>query len=204
MLVRHAPALPPRLIILGRDGILNRFREGHVKDPSEWEPLPGALEAVARLNHAGWHVVLATNQGGIGRGLVEMASVNAVHLHMMTLLAAKGGRIDAVFFCPHAPEEQCECRKPGIGMMQDIARRYSVGLSAIHMVADTGRDLGAAVAAGCKPHLVCTGRAALADADALAQWQTQYPGTLVHRHLGAFADYLLRLEPPQPFSPVRA
>lgn len=198
------PAQPPRLIILGRDGILNRFREGHVKEPSEWESLPGALEAVAKLNHAGWHVVLATNQGGIGRGLVEMASVNAVHLHMMKLLAAKGGRIDAVFFCPHAPEEHCDCRKPGIGMMQDIARRYGVDLATVPMVADTPRDLGAAFAAGCRPHLVRTGRAAQASATELAQWQAQYPGTQVHTDLMAFAEHLLRREPPPPFSLLRA
>ena len=145
---RHTANQAPRLIILGRDGILNRFREGHVKDPAEWESLPGALEAVAKLNHAGWHVVIATNQGGIGRGLVDMASVNAVHLHMMKLLASKGGRIDAVFFCPHAPEEHCDCRKLGVGMMKDIARRYGVDLATVPMVADTPRDLGAAIAAG--------------------------------------------------------
>jgi D-glycero-D-manno-heptose 1,7-bisphosphate phosphatase len=91
----------PKLIIIGRDGILNRFRDDHVKDPAEWEPLPGALQAVARLNHAGWHVVVATNQAGIGRGMIDMAAVNAVHRHMMKLLAAHGGRLDAVFFCPH-------------------------------------------------------------------------------------------------------
>ena len=198
MPTRHNPTQAPRLIILGRDGILNRFREGHVKEPSEWESLPGALEAVARLNHAGWHVVIATNQGGIGRGLVDMASVNAVHLHLMKLLATRGGRIDAVFFCPHAPEEQCDCRKPGIGMMKDIAWRYGVDLGAVHMVADTPRDLGAAIAAGCKPHLVCTGRAELADPAQLAQWQLDYPGTQIHADLAAFAEHLLRRTPAQP------
>lgn len=196
---RHHPAQAPRLIIMGRDGILNRFREGHVKEPSEWESLPGALEAVARLNHAGWHVVLATNQGGIGRGLVDMASVNAVHLHMMKLLAAKGGRIDAVFFCPHAPEECCDCRKPGIGMMKDIAWRYGADLANVHMVADTPRDLGAAVAAGCKPHLVRTGRAEHSDAAQLSQWQLDYPGVHFHADLAAFAEHLLR-RPPAQFS----
>ena len=131
----------PKLVITGRDGILNRFREDHVKEPDEWEPIPGALEAVAKLNHAGWHVVLATNQAGIGRGLVDMASVNAVHLRMNKLLARKGGRIDAVFFCPHTPEEACQCRKPLPGLMRDIALRYGADLSHVPMVADTLRDL---------------------------------------------------------------
>jgi D-glycero-D-manno-heptose 1,7-bisphosphate phosphatase len=197
---RHPNAQPPKLIIIGRDGILNRFREGHVKEPSEWEPLPGALEAVARLNHAGWHVVMATNQGGIGRGLVEMSSVNAVHLHMMKLLAAKGGRIDAVFFCPHPPEEHCDCRKPAPGMMQDIALRYGVDLATVPMVADTPRDLQAASTAGCKPHLVRTGRAALADAQDIAQWVAQFPGTQVHTDLAAFAEHLLRRDTAPPSS----
>ena len=181
----------PKLIILGRDGILNRFREDHVKAAQEWEPLPGALEAVARLNHAGWHVVVATNQAGIGRGVVDMASVNAVHQHMMKLLAARGGRIDAVFFCPHAPEDHCDCRKPLPGMMREIGERYGVELPAVPMVADTLRDLEAAAAAGCQPHLVRTGRAAMVHEAELLQWQQAVPGTQIHDDLSAFADWLL-------------
>lgn len=182
----------PKLIILGRDGILNWFREDHVKEPSEWEPIPGALEAVAKLNHAGWHVVLATNQSGIGRGMIDMASINAVHLHMMKLLAAAGGRIDAVFFCPHTPEEHCACRKPLPGMMQEIAQRYGVDLKTVPMVADTLRDLEAARAAGCPPHLVRSGRASLVSDAELAQWATAVPQTTVHDDLAAFARHLLQ------------
>ena len=118
-----------KLVILGRDGILNAYREGHVTAPEEWLPLPGALEAVARLNHAGWHVVVATNQAGIGRGMIDMAAVNAVHTHMNQLLAAQGGRVDAVFFCPHTPEETCSCRKPRPGMMIEIGRASAIGVS---------------------------------------------------------------------------
>lgn len=180
-----------KLIILGRDGILNRFRTDHVKLPSEWEPLPGALEAVAKLNHAGWHLVVATNQSGIGRGLVDMGELNAVHLHMMKLLAAKGGRIDAVFFCPHSEAEGCDCRKPEPGLMHDIARRYNVDLQQVPMVVDTLRDLRAAQAAGCQPHLIRTGRAGMVHADELIQWQREVPQTIVHDDLMAFARYLL-------------
>jgi D-glycero-D-manno-heptose 1,7-bisphosphate phosphatase len=184
----------PKLIIIGRDGILNHFREDHVKEPDEWEPIEGALEAVAKLNHAGWHVVLATNQAGIGRGLVDMASVNAVHARMMKLLAAKGGRIDAVFFCPHTPEEACACRKPLPGMMLDIAHRYGADLKNVPMVADTLRDLEAARAAGCPPHLVKSGRAALVTEAELAQWELAVPGTVVHDDLASFAQHLLQRE----------
>ncbi|WP_396270268.1 D-glycero-beta-D-manno-heptose 1,7-bisphosphate 7-phosphatase [Ideonella sp.] len=181
----------PKLIIIGRDGILNRFREDHVKEPSEWEPLPGALEAVAKLNHAGWHVVIATNQGGIGRGLVDMSALNAVHVHMMKLLAAKGGRIDAVFFCPHPAHEHCECRKTAPGLMHEIASRYGVDLKNVPMVGDTPRDLEAALAAGCPPHLVRTGRAGRVQPEEVAQWLAAAPGALVHDDLMAFAHHLL-------------
>lgn len=184
----------PKLIILGRDGILNRFREDHVKEPSEWEPIPGALEAVAKLNHAGWHVVLATNQAGIGRGMIDMSAVNAVHLHMMKMLATKGGRLDAVFFCPHTRDDGCDCRKPLPGMMHDIAQRYGADLSQVPMVADTLRDLEAAQAAGCPPHLVKSGRASLVTEAELAQWAAAVPGTVVHDDLASFASYLLQQE----------
>jgi len=181
-----------KLVILGRDGVLNVYREDHVKAPEEWRPLPGALEAVARLNHAGWHAVVATNQAGIGRGMIDMASINAVHAHMNRELMARGGRIDAVFFCPHAPEEACDCRKPLPGMLLDIGRRYGADLRHVPMVCDTLRDLQAAAAAGCEPHLVCTGRAAALDAPGLQRLVEQVPATQVHADLPAFADWLLR------------
>jgi D-glycero-D-manno-heptose 1,7-bisphosphate phosphatase len=180
-----------KLVILGRDGVLNRYREDHVKEPQEWEPLEGALEAVARLNHAGWHAVVATNQAGIGRGLIDMASLNAVHQAMYRRLAAAGGRLDAVFFCPHAPEEQCDCRKPLPGMMQQIAQRYGLELAQVPMVCDNLRDLKAAVAAGCQPQLVRTGRAAALDDEQLEALAQQVPGLRVHRDLAALAESLL-------------
>jgi len=180
-----------KLVILGRDGILNQFRNDHVKAPEEWVPVPGALEAVAKLNHAGWHVVIATNQSGIGRGMIEMAQVNAVHAHMHRLLLAVGGRIDAVFFCPHAPEDHCDCRKPQPGLMHEIAKRYGIDLAQVPMVADTLRDLQAAQAAGCPPHLVKSGRAAALTDQQLADMVAQVPGTRVHDSLEALADHLI-------------
>ena len=184
----------PKLIILGRDGILNEFREDHIKAPEEWVAVPGALEAVSRLNHAGWHVVVATNQSGIGRGMIDMAAVNAVHAHMMRSLQTLGGRIDAVFFCPHTPEDNCACRKPLPGMVLDIGRRYGVDLATVPMVGDTLRDLQAAQAAGCEPHLVRSGRAAALDAAQLDALVQQVPGTWVHRDLGELATHLLERE----------
>jgi D-glycero-D-manno-heptose 1,7-bisphosphate phosphatase len=182
----------PKLVIYGRDGILNAYREDHVKSPQEWVPIPGALEAVARLNHAGWHAVVATNQAGIGRGMIDMATVNAVHAHMNRKLMEQGGRIDAVFFCPHTPEEGCNCRKPLPGMLLDIAHRYGVDLSDVPMACDTLRDLQAAQAAGCEPHLVLSGRAAGLDDEALERHIAQVPRTVVHDSLTAFAEHLMR------------
>ena len=181
-----------KLVILGRDGILNEYREGHVTAADEWQPVPGALEAVARLNHAGWHIVVATNQAGIGRGMIDMAAVNAVHAHMNRLLMAQGGRIDAVFFCPHTPEDGCACRKPKPGMMLEVGRRYGVDLKSVPLASDTLRDLLAAQAAGCEPHLVLTGRAENVGDDQLHHMLAQVPGTQAHADLAAFADFLLR------------
>jgi D-glycero-D-manno-heptose 1,7-bisphosphate phosphatase len=183
-----------KLVILGRDGILNEFRTDHIKEAAEWQPLPGALEAVAKLNQAGWHCVVATNQSGLGRGLVDMASVNAAHAKMNYMLAEHGARVDAVFFCPHEPEVQCDCRKPLPGMMFKISERFGVDLSHVPMVGDTLRDLLAARAAGCPPHLVRTGRAArLTDAE-LAPMAAQIPGLRVHLDLMGFVNQLIATE----------
>jgi D-glycero-D-manno-heptose 1,7-bisphosphate phosphatase len=182
----------PKLVILGRDGVINEYREDHVKDPAEWQPIRGALEAVARLNHAGWHVVVATNQSGIGRGMIDMATLNEVHAHMMKLLAEHGGRIDAVFFCPHTAEERCDCRKPAPGMVLEITRRYGVDPHKVPMAGDTLRDLLAAQEAGCEPHLVMTGRSGKLDAAGRLAMHEQVPSAHVHASLAAFADHLLR------------
>lgn len=192
-----------KLVILGRDGVLNQFREGHVTAPEEWVPVPGALEALARLNHAGWHVVVATNQSGIGRGMIDMSAVNAVHAHMNRQLQLVGGRIDAVFLCPHTPEDDCACRKPKPGLMLDIGRRYGVDLAQVPMVGDTARDLLAAADAGCEPHLVRSGRAADLTPEALQALHAQVPGARVHASLSGFVDHLLKREH-QPDSAIGA
>jgi D-glycero-D-manno-heptose 1,7-bisphosphate phosphatase len=146
---------------------------------------------VARINHAGWHTVVATNQSGIGRGMIDMSAVNAVHARMHQLLQAQGGRIDAVFFCPHTPEDGCDCRKPLPGMLLDIGRRYGTSLQGVPMVGDTLRDLQAAQAAGCEPHLVLSGRARGLTGEALQALLAQVPQARVHQSLDAFADFLL-------------
>jgi D-glycero-D-manno-heptose 1,7-bisphosphate phosphatase len=178
-----------KLVILDRDGTINRASEEFVKSPEEWHPLPGALEAISRLNHAGFHVVLATNQSGLGRGLFDMAALNAVHAHMLKTLAALGGRIDAIFYCPHAAEEGCSCRKPAPGLLLQIAERYGHSLSGVPYVGDSLRDMQAAQAAGCAPHLVLSGRYAMVDPTRLP---SDFPAnTLAHADLSAFVGHLL-------------
>ena len=178
-----------KLVILDRDGTINRASDEFVKSPEEWLPLPGSLEAISRLNHAGFHVVLATNQSGLGRGLFDMAALNAVHSHMVKMVAAAGGRIDAIFYCPHAPDEGCTCRKPAPGLLHQIQDRYGIDLHGVPYVGDSLRDMQAAQAAGCAPHLVLTGRHPDVQGQALpATFPAQ---TQVHANLSAFVDHLL-------------
>lgn len=181
-----------KLVILDRNGTINQDRSDHVKSADEWVPLPGALEAIARLNHAGWHVVVATNQSGLGRGLFDMATLNAMHLKFNQLLAKQGGRVDAIFLCPHAADDQCDCRKPQPGLFRQIGERYGVELIDVPMVGDGLRDLRAGEAVGCEPHLVRTGKVALMTEAQVAQICAQVPGTRVHADLSAFADFLIR------------
>lgn len=182
-----------KLVILDRDGTINRASDEFVKSPEEWHPLPGALEAIGRLNHAGYRVVLATNQSGLGRGLLDMAALNSVHATLQRALAAVGGRLDAIFYCPHTAEDACHCRKPAPGLLEQIGERYGVSLQGLPCVGDSLRDLQAAAAVGAAPHLVCTGRYADLSGqplpDALAA--TLPAGTRVHADLAACVDHLL-------------
>ena len=183
-----------KLVILDRDGTINEDRDDFVKVPDEWVPMPGALEAIARLNHAGWHTVIATNQSGLARGLFDMAALNAIHARMNRELAAVGGRIDAVFFCPHGPDDGCRCRKPLPGLFEMIAERYGIDLREAHIVGDSLRDLQAGVAAGCHPHLVRTGKGAGLDVAQLDELVREVPGARVHADLAAFAHAVIHDE----------
>ena len=147
-----------RLIILDRDGVINHDSDQYIRSPEEWRPIPGSLEAIARLNHAGFRVVVATNQSGLGRGLYDTATMIAINDKMHRALAHVGGRIDAVFFCPHTAESDCECRKPKAGMLVEIGRRFGVDLTGVPCIGDSLRDLQAAESVGAQPILVLTGK----------------------------------------------
>ena len=147
-----------KLVILDRDGVINYDSAQFIKSPEEWKSIPGSLEAIARLNQAGYRVVLATNQSGVGRGLFDMATLNAIHEKMYKMLNQYGGRIDALFYCPHAADSKCACRKPNPGMFEEIAKRFNMDLKGVPAIGDSLRDLQAGVAMGCAPILVKTGK----------------------------------------------
>ena len=147
-----------KLIILDRDGVINYDSDQFIKSPDEWRPIPGSLEAIARLNHAGFRVVVATNQSGLGRGLFDMATLIAINDKMYKTLAQVGGRIDAVFYCPHAADSACDCRKPKPGMFTEIGHRFGGELTGVPCVGDSVRDLQAAAAIEAQPILVLSGK----------------------------------------------
>lgn len=178
-----------KLIILDRDGVINFDSDAFIKSPDEWEAIPGSAHAIARLNQAGYTVVVATNQSGVARKLFPMATLNAIHQKMHATVEQVGGNIDAVFFCPHAADENCDCRKPKPGMLQEIARRYEVNLKGVHCVGDSLRDLQSGFVMGCIPNLVLTGKG-----QGTLNKGGLPPGTQVHTDLSAMVDALLAAE----------
>jgi D-glycero-D-manno-heptose 1,7-bisphosphate phosphatase len=147
-----------KLAILDRDGVINYDSDQYIKSPGEWRPIPGSIEAIARLNQSGYRIAVATNQSGIGRGLFDMATLNAINDKMMEMVFRQGGRIDALFFCPHTAVEACACRKPRTGMLEEIAARFHTELKGVPSVGDSLKDLQAAEAVGAQPILVLTGK----------------------------------------------
>jgi D-glycero-D-manno-heptose 1,7-bisphosphate phosphatase len=147
-----------QLIILDRDGVINEDSDEYIKSPMEWNPIRGSLEAIARLHRAGWRVVVATNQSGIARGLFDLDTLARIHETMHRRVIETGGLIDAVFYCPHGPDDGCGCRKPLPGMFHDIAARLRIDLGGVPAIGDSLRDIQAAQAAGATPLLVKTGK----------------------------------------------
>ena len=175
-----------KLVVLDRDGVINFDSDRFIKAPDEWRPIPGSLEAIALLNQNGYRVAIATNQSGIGRGLLDMAAFNAINDKMTRHLAQVGGRIDAIFYCPHAADAQCGCRKPMPGMLREIGRRFNSDLKGIPAIGDALRDLQAAYAVGATPILVGTGKGKLT-----AKEKELPPTTQIFEDLAAVARHLV-------------
>lgn len=149
-----------RLIVLDRDGVINFDSPDFIKSAGEWNPIPGSLEAIARLSAAGWSVMVATNQSGLARGLLSEADLAAIHRRMHREVEAVGGVIAGVYVCPHHPDDACDCRKPRPGLLRDIAHRTGVSLQDVPMVGDSVRDIEAARSVGGRAILVLTGNGA--------------------------------------------
>jgi D-glycero-D-manno-heptose 1,7-bisphosphate phosphatase len=174
-----------KLIILDRDGVVNYDSAQFVKSPDEWHPIDGALEAIARLTHGGYRAVIATNQSGIGRGLFDMATLNAINSKMMKAVSQAGGRIEAVFYCPDTSESSSKFRKPAPGMLLEIGERFNTPLKDVPAVGDSLRDLQAAAAVSAQPILVLTGKG-----EATQESGSLPEGTLVYPDLAAVAQAL--------------
>ena len=174
-----------KLLILDRDGVINQDSDAYIKSVQEWIPLPGAIEAIAQLSRAGWTVAVATNQSGIARGYYDIATLEAMHERLRSLVAQQGGTLGLVVYCPHGPDEGCDCRKPKPGMLRTIAEHYGVSLARLWFVGDSLGDLEAAQAVDCQPVLVKTGKGEK------TLGKTLPVGTLVFDDLAAVAAELI-------------
>ncbi|NBA97011.1 D-glycero-beta-D-manno-heptose 1,7-bisphosphate 7-phosphatase [Pseudomonas sp. R5(2019)] len=147
-----------KLLILDRDGVINEDSDAYIKSVDEWIPIPGSIDAIAQLSKAGWTVAVATNQSGIARGYYDLATLEAMHTRLRELVAEQGGEVGKIVYCPHGPDEGCNCRKPLPGMLKTIADHYGVDLAGLWFVGDSMGDLEAAVAVDSQPVLVKTGK----------------------------------------------
>lgn len=178
-----------RLLILDRDGVINEDRDDFVKSTEEWIPVPGAISAIARLSRAGYTIAVATNQSGLARGLFSEDDLMAMHQLLFDAVAAEGGTLDALFYCPHGPDDGCDCRKPAPGLLFQIEKSLDIPLQGSAFVGDSLRDLEAAVRAGCQPVLVRTGKGEQTAARGL---DAMPAGTQVYDSLADYADTLLQ------------
>ncbi|QJP06854.1 D-glycero-beta-D-manno-heptose 1,7-bisphosphate 7-phosphatase [Pseudomonas multiresinivorans] len=174
-----------KLLILDRDGVINQDSDDYIKSLAEWIPIPSAITAIARLSKAGWTVAVATNQSGIARGYYDLATLESMHARLRELVAEQGGELGMVVYCPHGPDDGCDCRKPKPGMLRQIAQHYRADLKGVWFVGDSRGDLDAALAVDCLPVLVKTGKGERTLAKSLPE------GTLVFDDLAAVADHLL-------------
>jgi len=150
--------VPSKLIVLDRDGVINYDSDDYVKSVDEWIPLPGSMEALAKLTQAGFKIAIATNQSGISRGYFTVATLDAMHQKMLTLASKAGAKIDYIAYCPHGPDDNCDCRKPLPGLIHQIEKALNMSAKGCYMVGDSLRDLQAGQAAGLVPALVLTGK----------------------------------------------
>ena len=178
-------------VILDRDGVINADSDHFIRNLDEWRPLPGSIDAIARLCRAGFRVAVATNQSGVGRGLIAPEALAAIHRELKRLVVIAGGGIAGIFFCPHLPEDGCDCRKPRPGLLHSIAARFAIDLTGVPAVGDSLRDLEAALAMGCAPILVRTGNGRATERALASHPDARLHRVLILDDLAAAADFLI-------------
>lgn len=183
-----------KLVVLDRDGVINKDSPSYIKTPDEWIPIKGSLEAIARLSQAGYEIVIITNQSGVGRGLFSADTLAQIHVRMIDYIQQHGGQIQSVLFCPHHPDDGCNCRKPLAGLYQQLADRLNINFSGIYSVGDSIRDLVAAKTVGAQPVLVKTGNGKKSLKKIADDSHIDLDGTLVFDNLATFTDALLKQE----------
>lgn len=175
-----------KVLVLDRDGVINADSPAYIKSPDEWQPLPGSLEAIARASQAGYTIAVASNQSGVGRGLFDLDTLSAIHDRMIEAVEDAGGRIDLIVFCPHKPDEGCDCRKPKTGLLRRIEAELGISLAGAWMIGDSQKDLAAAREAGMQPVLVRTGNGARVEREL-----RDVNGIFIFDSLAAAVDKLL-------------
>ena len=152
-----------RIVVLDRDGVINHDSPHYIKAVDEWFPIQGSIEAIASLSSAGYKIAIATNQSGLGRELFDQFALEEIHGKLQQLVEDAGGLVDGIFYCPHLPTDNCSCRKPGVGLLQQIETEFDCSLSGVPFIGDSVKDLQAASAFGCVPVLVRTGNGAVTE-----------------------------------------
>lgn len=183
-----------QLLILDRDGVINKESADFIKSPEEWEPIKGSLEAIAQLSQANYHIVIVTNQSGVGRGLFSADTLGKIHVQMIERIHQYGGKIQCILFCPHKPEDKCTCRKPNIGMYTELGERLGTSFKGVYSLGDSLRDLQAAKSAGATPVLVKTGNGKKTLKEIRSEEQSALADTLVFDSLASFTQALLAQE----------
>ena len=176
-----------RFIALDRDGVINEDSDQYIKKPSEWQPIPGSIDGIAKLTQAGFRIAVVSNQSGLGRGLFDLSALNAIHNRLRDCLAMSGGRVEMILFCPHAPWEKCACRKPLAGLLDELSRRLGIPLAGLPFVGDSITDIEAGRQVGMDPILVRSGK----GQKTLAEFPERLEGVRVFRDLKQLANNLI-------------
>ena len=181
-----------KLVILDRDGVINKESDAFVKNADEWLPIKGSIKAIARLYKAGFTVVVTTNQSGLGRGLFEVSDLDAMHKKMTTLVEQAGGKLAGIFYCPHHPDDNCDCRKPKAGLIDQVEQALSVSAKGAFAIGDSQRDLEAGITKGCTPILVKTGKGQKTLQQIVVEQNTAFHNLAIYNSLADAAEEIIK------------